>query len=174
MRARWFPKPGNRRQGIGKHLSRHRDHRRRALHDRRHHGDGRARARGGRRADSGFRPRKPDALVRRGVGTAKRPRLMGRWRQTYRTRAVPAASGMFRKSRAFLPRYQKFESISLHRRVCELLVRKRRDPICCLSEPLEPPAQARRGTNLRPLRSSRRARSRSRDQEWEPGRRGAG
>ena len=64
----------------------------------------------------GFRPRKPDALVRRGVGAAKRPRLMGRWRQTYRTRAVPAASGMFRKSRAFLPRYQKFESISLQRR----------------------------------------------------------
>jgi len=50
---------------------------RRALHDRRHQGDGRARARGGRRADSGFRPRKPDALVRRGVGAPERPRLMG-------------------------------------------------------------------------------------------------
>ena len=45
-------------------------YRRRALHDRRHHGDGRARARGGRRADSGFRSRKPDALVGRGVGAA--------------------------------------------------------------------------------------------------------
>ena len=91
---------------------------RRALHDRRHQGDGRARARGGRRADSGFRPRKPDALVRRGVGAVKRPRLMGRWRQTYRTLAVPAASGMLWKSRAFLARYRKFESISLQRGVC--------------------------------------------------------
>jgi len=50
-----------------------------------HHGDGRARARGGRRADSGPWPRKPDALVRRGVGAAERPRLIGGWRQPHRT-----------------------------------------------------------------------------------------
>jgi hypothetical protein len=36
--------------------------------------------------------------------------------------------GMLRKSTAFVPRYQKFESISLHRRVCELLVPKRSRP----------------------------------------------
>ena len=74
---------------------------------------------GGRRADSGFRPRKPDALVRRGVGAAERPRLMGTVASAI---SVPAASGMFRKSRAFLPRYQKFESISLQRRVRKLSV----------------------------------------------------
>jgi|SRR5215470_8715918 len=30
--------------------------------------------------------------------------------------------GMLRKSTAFVPRYQKFESISLHQRVCKLSV----------------------------------------------------
>jgi hypothetical protein len=32
---------------------------------------------------------------------------------------TPAMPGMLRKSTAFVPRYQKFESISLQRRVCE-------------------------------------------------------
>ena len=35
---------------------------------------------------------------------------------------TPAIPGMLRKSTAFVPRYQKFESISLHRRVSELSV----------------------------------------------------
>ena len=52
-------------------------YRRRVLHDRRHHSDGRARAGGAGWADSGSRSRKLDALVRRDVGAAERPRLMG-------------------------------------------------------------------------------------------------
>jgi hypothetical protein len=35
---------------------------------------------------------------------------------------TPAIPGMPRKSTAFVPRYQKFESISLQRRVCKLSV----------------------------------------------------
>jgi hypothetical protein len=41
---------------------------------------------------------------------------------------TPAMPGMLRKSTAFVPRYQKFESISLQRRVGELLVPERRSP----------------------------------------------
>jgi len=37
-------------------------------------------------------------------------------------RRYPAMPGMLRKSTAFVPRYLKFESISLQRRVCELSV----------------------------------------------------
>src|SRR5215813_3401364 len=37
----------------------------------------------------------------------------------------PAMPGMLRKSTAFVPRYQEFESISLQRRVCELSVPER-------------------------------------------------
>jgi hypothetical protein len=37
---------------------------------------------------------------------------------------TPAMPGMLRKSTAFVPRYQKFESISLQRRVhCELVAK---------------------------------------------------
>jgi hypothetical protein len=37
----------------------------------------------------------------------------------------PQCPECWRKSTAFVPRYQKFESISLQRRVCKLLV-----PVC--------------------------------------------
>src|SRR5215475_14327289 len=42
----------------------------------------------------------------------------------------PAMPGMLRKSTAFVPRYQKFESISLQRRVGKLSVPERRTHRC--------------------------------------------
>jgi hypothetical protein len=39
---------------------------------------------------------------------------------------APVMPGMLRKSTAFVPRYRKFESSSLQRRVCELSVPERR------------------------------------------------
>jgi hypothetical protein len=60
---------------------------------------------------------------------------MGTVASAIRTPAIPAASGMFRKSQVFLPRYQKFESISLQRGVtnelsgCQARLCRRRGPL---------------------------------------------